>query len=54
MIARVADALRGSRPESEGPAMEQWGTDVVAVADAFAGLDLGFDRGLFFTACGGL
>lgn len=51
---RIAEALRGSRPEPEGPALNLWADIVVAVAAAVAQVDPAFDFGAFFTACGGL
>lgn len=54
LIARVAEALKGTRPEREGPTLQQWGDDVVAVAAVFGEMYPAFDRGDFFTRCGGL
>lgn len=50
----IAEALRGARPEGDGPALELWAEIAVAVAAALAALDPAFDYGAFFTACGGL
>lgn len=44
--------MRGTRPAEEGDAMEQWGTDLVALARAI-GLD-GDDRADFYSRAGGL
>lgn len=54
LVARMAEALHGTRPESEGPALRLWADIAVAVAAALAQMDPGFDFGAFFTACGGL
>ena len=50
----MAEALHGTRPESEGPALRLWADIAVAVAAALAQMDPGFDFGAFFTACDGL
>lgn len=54
LVLRVAEALRGTRPEGDGPTLELWAEIAVAIAAALAGLDPAFDYGAFFTACGGL
>jgi hypothetical protein len=54
LAERIAEALRGTRPDGENTALELWADLVVAVAAALAQVDPGFDFGAFFTACGGL
>lgn len=53
-MLRLAEALRRTRPQGEGPCMEEWAEVAVAVAGALAEMDPGFDYGAFFTACDGL
>lgn len=52
LAERIADEMRGARPTEEGDAMDQWGTDLVALARAL-GLD-GDDRADFYSRAGGL
>lgn len=51
---RMAEALRRTRPRTDGPEMRQWSDDVVTVARTFAALAPLFDRGDFLTRRGGL
>lgn len=54
VVTRIAAALKATRPERDGHALQQWSDDVVAVAGALAAFDPAFNFGAFFTACGGL
>ena len=54
MAERIAEALRRTRPEGDGPTLELWSQIAVAIAAALAQVDPGFDFGTFYTMCGGL
>lgn len=54
LAERIAEALRGTRPESEGPEFRQWSEDLVAVAAALAEADPTFNHGRFYSEAGGL
>ncbi len=54
LVLRVAQALRETRPDGEGPPLELWSEVAVAIAAVLAEMDPAFDYGAFFTACGGL
>ncbi len=54
LVLRIAQALRETRPEGEGPSLELWSEVAVAIAAVLAEVDPALDYGVFFTACGGL